>query len=472
MDRSKSGVVDRDGDPPHAHVLGFHAQGLPGVAESLVRRGMDVTGSLSGLGAPTPGLRDAGVRLRPGSPSRPWTRRTRFLVHGPEVGLVHPVRLGALRRGIPQFTPLDWLGEQMAGRFGVAFAGGRLASTAAAMTGLILAGAGRDPSVLLETPARQFGGWSRVGDGDAFVVDWPGPVDRLASARPRLAVLLGAGCGPFCSPRRWAEAVEDGGKVLALGHPASRPAGLDGVPAGWISLRQGADWWATDLREDSGRFRFRIFHQGRYVIEVRLRTHGLRNVVGALAAAAASETLGVSPDEVRHGLEEFAGLSRDFEARGSFRGVTLVDDEAADAGSVYDALAMARRAYRGRRLWAVFAPPDDPTGSGDVPRTESREAEVRRYVAAFALADLVTIIEDRPTEPTPRDRRPPLTRFLTRALEDAGVRVRPAAGFAEATSELDRQLEPGDVLLTLGAGDVGTIADAFIRRLPRDRPGG
>lgn len=460
MDRSNDGVSIRAHVPPHAEVLGVEAQGLSGVAESLAHERVDVTGPGICPDGSATRSRASGVRLR-GESEHSWSRRTRLLVHGPEIGRAHPNRLGALRRGARQQTLEGWLAEQLAGRQGVAFSGGRDASASAAMAGLILTLDGQDPSLLLGTPSPQLGGWARVGQGLPYLVDWPGAVESLGGIGPLLAVLLGSGGN---DPAVWAEAVgnvtatiQGAGTVLALGHPSwmagkTRPEGLE-----WLSLRQGADWWATDLREDSGRFRFRIFHQGRYVIEVRLRAPGLRYVVGALAATAACEKLGVEAAAIRRGLEEFSGLSRDFEARGSFRGVTLMDDEATDPGTVYDALSLARRVFRGRRLWVVFAPAEAAVESAVV---------ARRYVAALTLADRVTITDGRPSHHTAPHPYP-----LSAALDAAGVRLGRAVSIAEAISELDQDLEPGDVLLTLGAGDVGTIADAFIRRLPRDRPG-
>jgi UDP-N-acetylmuramate--alanine ligase len=385
--------------------------------------------------------------------------RTRLLIHGPEVGREHPARLGALRRGIRQETPAGWLREQMQGRIGVAVAGGREASVAAAMTGFILVRAGLDPSLLLGAASPQLGGWSREGSGPHVVAEWSGEIEGFGVFRPRVAVLLNVGGEPRTDRdlraealRRVLRALPPDGHVLALGHPAllGSDPGSDGVPVRfeWVSLRRGGDWWGTDLREESGRFRFRVFHRGRYVIEVRLQVRGRRGVVAALAAAAVCRRLGVPASSVRQGLEEFSGLARDFEARGSFRGVTLVDDEAVDAASVRDALAMARRVFGGRRLWAVSAAPGPAPG------------EARRLVAALSAADRVLVTEGGPD-----------AGGLTRALADAGVWARRAADVVGAISELDRHLEPGDVLLTLGAGDVGTIADAFIRRLPRDRQG-
>jgi UDP-N-acetylmuramate--alanine ligase len=452
--------------------MGVAAQGLAGVAESLARRGMMVSGSLDGSCGSPLRLAPRGVKLRETATGRLLTNRTRLLVHGPEVERQHPIRLGALRRGVRQQTPAEWLAEQLAGRRGVVFAGGGESTAAATMTAWILAESGADPSALLTRPARQLGGWARVGRGAPFVVDWPEPAENLAAARPEIALLMGLGRSMVLDPQGWCQAMRvvtesmDGiGSVLAQGHPALASFGplLSGVE--WVSLRQGADWWATDLREESGRFRFRIFHRGRYVIEVRLAAPGLRHVVAALAAVAACVRLGASCEAIRHGLESFGGIARDFEPRGSYRGVTLVDDDSTDPGSVHDVLSLARRAYGNRRLCVAFGHEEDEPWDADA----SPETAVRRAVAAFALADRVLVVEENPTSRHgPAGSRP----LLADVLNQAGVPARRAVGLAGALSELDRRLEPGDVLLTLGAGDVGLIADAFIRRLSCDRPGG
>lgn len=469
MDRSKL-VRDTSGTvSPHAHVLGIDGRGMPGLAQSLVQKGMAVTGSEAFPGGDRAGLRGVGVRVATEPVVRALTPGTRLLVHGPEVGREHPVRLAALRRGVRQATPAGWLGAQMRGRTGVAVAGGREAGLAAAMTGFVLTRAGLDPTVLLGTAAPQLGGWARAGIGPHLIAEWGGGAEGYATFRPPIALLMNVGSDPWVDLDRWAEALRASlralpadSDVLALGHPSLldlRP-GSHGVPARfeWVSLQRGGDWWGTDLREDSGRFRFRAFHRGRYVNEVRLRVNGRRGVVAALGAVALCERLGVSAAAVRQGLEEFSGLSRDFEHRGSYRGVTLVDDAGDEPADVREALAQARRTFGGRRLWAVYAAP----GPG---------CEPRRYVSALAAADLVVITERGPGG-NPGAGAGGHSRVWAQCLTDAGVKARRAASLVEATSDLDRHLEPGDVLLTLGAGDVGTIADALLRRLPRDRPDG
>ena len=468
MDRSGPGWWNQGIESPHAHVLGIDGRGMSGLAQNLVQKGMAVTGSETFPGGDRAGLREVGVRVGTEPVPRAITARTRLLVHGPEVARDHPARLRALRRGVRQSTPAGWLRDQMKGRIGVAVAGGREAGLAAAMTGFVLTRAGLDPSVLLGTAAPQLGGWSREGAGPHLIAEWSGNSEDYSIVRPPIALLMNVGSDPWVDLDCWAEALRGSlralpvdGDVLALGHPSllDLVPGSEGVPARfeWVSLQRGGDWWGTDLHEDSGRFRFRVFHRGRYVIEVRLPIPGRRGVVAALAAVAVCQRLGLPAAVVRQGLEEFAGLARDFEDRGSYCGVTLVDDEADDASSVREALAQARRRFGGRRLWAVYAAP----GPG----------EPRRFVSAFSAADRVLI-----TERGHGSRRPTLvgspSRVWAQCLTDAGVKARRTASLVEAISELDRHLEPGDVLLTLGAGDVGTIADAFIRRLPRDRQGG
>jgi UDP-N-acetylmuramate--alanine ligase len=242
---------------------------------------------------------------------------------------------------------------------------------------------------------------------------------------------------------------------LILAWPASaavRAARQRAVPSvEWLALERGFDWWGADLRADRGRFRFRVFLRGRFVAQMQLQVPGRRNVLSALAAVAACTRLEVPAVEIQQALEEFTGVSGDFESRGSYRGVTLVDDARHDPAGCCEAMALARQVFGDRRIWAIL---EAPAG------LEDRE-ESSRYVTALLAADEVLLAG--------RDGRAP--HILEGLLTAAGVRARSVPDRDAAIRELDRCLEPGDVLVTLGAGDEGTISDAFIRRLSRDRPG-
>ena len=414
-------------------------------------------------------LRRYGVHIARGRRVQGLPTETCLLVHGAAVGRDHPDRLRALRRGVEQTTPIAWFQARLRSRLGVLVAGGREAGVVAAMIGWVLTRAGKDPLVLLGSPSPQLGGWARCGTGAHAVAEWPASLASVAEVGPRLTVLMRVGGDPWMERASWTQARRqypannaDAGDVLALGHPSLVAEGEDAQRDpnrfAWLSLQRGSDWWGADLRDTEHGTRFRVFHRGRFVTEVALQVRGVQQVVSALAAVAACTRLEVPAAAVREGLEEFAGLSRDFERRGSFRGVTLVDDASEEPGPVRETVAQARQAFGRRRLWVVLSVSDLPApGSLD------------RYLDALAAADQVVVVAPPGEAATPE--RDPGSQTLAERLNTAGVPARWEADLAGAISELDRHLEPGDVLLTLGAGDVGTIADAFIRRLPRDRQG-
>jgi UDP-N-acetylmuramate--alanine ligase len=321
--------------------------------------------------------------------------------------------------------------------------------------------------VILGTAAPQMGGWARFGRGGYLVLEAVDAAGEFGPPGPRILVLLDVRMGPRADVRarvealrRYATAVPRDGRILALEPHAVVAAavrGLDAVEE--LSWERRRAWWVGDLREDRGRCRFRVYHRGRFVVEVRLRIPGRRHVLSALAATAACGRLDVPAPAIKEGLEEFAGVAGDFDSRGSYRGVTLVDDDGRDPESIAAALALGRQVYGARRLWAAYHAAD-----GDVPAVDPS-----RLAAAFVAADQVLILESAPIGAATVSRG--VARSLAQALVEGGVRARWMASLDDAVSDLDQHLEPGDVLVTLGAGDEGTIADACFRRLSRDRQG-
>jgi UDP-N-acetylmuramate--alanine ligase len=454
MDRMGTGLAPVGKVPHQAHLVGLDGRGMSGLAQMLVQRGYLVTGSVPTPGPAAERLRHLGVRVHAGHAPRSLPRSARLLVYGPGVPREHPDRLSAASRGVEQASCPEVLGRLLRRGVGVAASGGRRAGLTAAMVGWTLIHAGLDPTVVLGAGAPQLGGSGRLGRGPHVVVEAGHDAFEAGPPGPEIALVLGDD-GPSARSsaiRRWAEVAPSGGYVLGLAGVGDEAEFLEpeGVLVERFSLEPGHAWWGGDLREDRGRYRFRAFHRGRFAVEVRLQVPGRHHVLGALAAIAACGRVDLTARVIKEALEGFDGVSRGFESRGSYRGVTLVDDEAPGPLAVGEALSVARQVFGRRRLWAAFRP--DPVGDGTWPTVEE-----------FAEADLVLIIdEDGPS----RGRR---AEKLAVTLALAGFESLRAADLDGAIRELDRHLEPGDVLVTLGAGDVGTIADAFLRRLSRDR---
>jgi UDP-N-acetylmuramate--alanine ligase len=193
-----------------------------------------------------------------------------------------------------------------------------------------------------------------------------------------------------------------------------------------------------------------------------LKVPGRHNVANALAAAALAWENGVGPVALVEGLKAFAGLRRRLEWLGCWGGVTLLDDYAHHPTEVSATLRAVREMYPGRRIWCVFQP-----------HQVSRTAHLLDELAAsLENADRVFVTEIfRAREPSPRPGE------ITAA--DLAQRVRLPGGGRADVCDCDQiipllatRLAPGDVLVTMGAGDIGKLSNAFLDRFRQDRAAG
>ena len=221
-----------------------------------------------------------------------------------------------------------------------------------------------------------------------------------------------------------------------------------------------ADWsaWITPRPMDGGRFRFEIRRFGRRLCDVRLPVPGEHNVLNALAAAALAYENGLSADQISAGLGSFRGLHRRLEMLGTWRGATLIDDYAHHPTEVTAALTAVRQMFPRARVWCVFQP-----------HQASRTARLLDELAASLQdADRVLVAEifraregdPQPGEVTAAD--------LARRAAGLGVEVLPGHADDEILETLETQLAPGDVLVTLGAGDVGKLRGNDEARMAKD----
>jgi UDP-N-acetylmuramate--alanine ligase len=249
--------------------------------------------------------------------------------------------------------------------------------------------------------------------------------------------------------RRFAESIPKDGFLLARHDCQStrRVAERLGCRVESFGLSAGADWSGHGLEEDRGRFRFEIRRFGQRLCEVKLLTPGEHNVLNALAAAALAYENDVPADQISAGLGGFRGLHRRLEQRGQWRGATWIDDYAHHPTEVTAALATVRAMFPAARVWCVFQP-----------HQASRTARLLDELAAsLQNADKVMVAEifraregnPQPGEVTAAD--------LARRAGERGAEVLPARAAIEIIETLETQLAPGDVLVTLGAGDVWKI---------------
>lgn len=444
---------------------------MKALAELLVARGCAVSGSDMQLSPATSEMMlRHGLRVHQGHHGRFLPENADVLVYSPAVGPRNPERLLATRRGTPQFSYSQMLGHLMREKTGLSIAGTHGKSTTTAMTGCILAYAGLSPSVVVGAELRevQRSGWA--GSGPHFVVESCEYQKNFLDLAPQHAAILAIEPDHFdcfqsfddtvAAFAAFAQRIPRSGSLLIRSDCQVSKSIVTAVPATveTFSLHSDADWWGADLRSTNTGIRFRAFHRGEYFSEISLQVPGAHNVLNALAAAAVCQRVGATPRDVREGLAEFAGLRRRFEPRGSWRGVTLFDDYAHHPTEVRATLTAARERFPGRRIWCVFQP-------HQVSRTL---ALLQEFAESFDDADCLLVLpvfaaREKVTK-EPREASLELVRRIGKFKP--GVRLSPSLDHTLAT--LDDELRPGDLLITMGAGDIGQLHDAFTRRLQRD----
>lgn len=456
---------------PSAHLVGICGSGMKALAEMLNGLGWSITGSdLQPHHPAIPMMRRKGLHVHSGHHSRFLSPDVDVLVYSPAIGIANPERQLASRLGIPQKSYSQMLGELMVDRTGVSIAGTHGKSTTTAMTATILSDAGLAPSVVVgaELCGREASGWA--GAGELFVVESCEYQRSFLDLYPRYATILGIEPDHFDCYRDLSVAQaafsefaaripSDGALIVRADCPASRAvADLASAKVETFSVRGPADWWAADQRCTASGVRFRVFYRGQYFTEVCLPLAGQHNVSNALAAIALSYHVGASPRDVRESLRDFRGIRRRFEEIGWWRGVTLIDDYAHHPTAVRVTLKAAREKFGDRRIWCVFQP-------HQISRTRALMDE---FACSFTDADQVLLVPIC----TAREPHTELAEATVSKLESRiaqcgrPTRLIPSLDLLIAT--LEDETRPGDVLITMGAGDINRVQHEFTRRLQRN----
>ncbi|MSR60442.1 MAG: UDP-N-acetylmuramate--L-alanine ligase [Planctomycetaceae bacterium] len=454
-----------------AHLIGVCGSGMKALAELLKGLGWSVTGSdLCASAATVAAFSRRGLRIHAGHQVQNLSAAVDLVVYSPAVSPENPERESAQRLGIPQYSYSQMLGRLMQDKVGVCIAGTHGKSTTTAMTGCALTEAELFPSVVVgaELGTWHVNGWA--GTGPHFVVESCEYQRNFLDLSPHFAAILGIEPDHFdCYPHfdesvaafsEFAQRVPaDGGLLIPAGSETVKAACLAArAPVETFGLDCAADWWAGDIRPTMTGNRFRVFHHGEYVTEIALKIPGRHNVLNGLAALALANLAGAPVAAIREGLAEFPGIRRRFEMIGSWRGVTLIDDYAHHPTAVAVTLATARQRYPNRRLWCVFQP-------HQVSRTA---ALLPDFASCLAAADEVLLVPVFVAREIVDDEPQLMSAELAAGVCRNGGQARYVPGLDHAVATLDHELLPGDVLITMGAGDIGQVHHAFTRRLQRN----
>src|SRR5688500_1027005 len=443
------------------HFVGVAGAGMSALAELFVRRGAVVTGC-DAAGDPTGDLAALGIACATGhDPAH--IDGARAVVVSSALPKAHPELVRAQELGIPVIRRAEALGEAVSGGELVAIAGTHGKTTTTVMTTEALASAGREPTGVVGGRVGTWGGNLRFGSARLFVVEADEYDRSFLALTPTVAVVtnvepdhldiykdiedIRSAFEQFLSPARAAVVCQDdeGSSTLEIPTQTERLSYGISNAAARVS--------AHDILSVDGRLRFLVRLDGADIGELALRVPGVHNVRNALAAVASGLAMGTTLEAMQGGLEAFEGVERRFQRLGAVRGVQIVDDYAHHPTEIIATLDAARAAFPGRRLIAAFQPHLF---------TRTRDF-ADAFGAALARADLVFLTEIYPAREQPL---PGVTSALVAdALRKAGRAPQwtgPRSALADALVAVALE---GDVVLTLGAGDITQTGTELLQRL-------
>jgi UDP-N-acetylmuramate--alanine ligase len=456
----------------HVHLVGIGGSGLSAIATLLIESGVVVSGSDSLASAMTDVLVKRGATVHIGHRAEN--------VNGADVVLVssavhddNPEVVAARAAGIPVKKRAEFLGEWMDGRTGICVAGTHGKSTTTALIAYMLLRASRDPSFIVGAVMTDLDANAHFGKGEDFVVEADEYDGMFLGLKPKIAVITNVehdhpDCYP--TPESYMEAFTqfvnllpaDGVLIACRDDKGAKEVGLAAEAAGkrvaWYGLKNGAEWKAENIQANSaGGNDYVVTRNGATVGLARSRLPGLHNVSNTVAAFAAVDALGIDFNICRTALADFQGLGRRFEVKGELNGVTVIDDYAHHPTEIRATLAAARRRYNGRPLWAMFQP-----------HTFSRtRALLSEFAGAFSDADHVLVSDIYRSRETVDEtvNAKQIVVAMRSQFDHPDARYVPS--FDDAVETLLAELQPGDVLLTLGAGDGNVVGEKVLEALEK-----
>lgn len=459
--------------PVHVHFIGIGGISMSGLAEILLKEDFRVSGSDNKESALTDRLEQLGAAIF-------YRQQASNIIPGIDV-VVYTAAIHedneeyqeALRQNLPMLSRAELLGQLMTNyKVPVAVSGTHGKTTTTSMLSHILLAGNMDPTISVGGILKAIGGNIRVGGSEVFVTEACEYTNSFLHFFPNIGIILNIDADHLDffkdlddirnSFHKFAKLLPENGtliinnsipnlseitadlscKIITYGND-TKNTGSGGYPPAYI---------ASNISHNNlGEASFDLYRQGNFVSRINLSVNGDHNVSNALAAIAAADLLDVSVDAIKEGLRSFHGTDRRFELKGMLNGVTIIDDYAHHPTEIQASLAAAKN-YPHREIWCVFQP-----------HTYTRtKALFREFVDALCETDHVVLADIYAARET--DTLGISSKDIADALKEKGCDAYYFSSFQDIEDFCTRICQKGDLLITMGAGDVVNIGEELLKR--------
>ena len=454
------------------HLIGIGGSSMSGLAEMLIDQGYEVTGSDRDEGYLIHHVREKGGRVMIGHRAGN-VHGADFVVYSAAISPENPERAEADRLGIPSIERAVLLGQLMEGfpkAVGICGAHGK--TTVTSMVSQILTESGMDPSIHIGGRLDAIGGSTRIGHSGIFVAEACEFNRSFLQLRPTVAVVLNIDADHLDCYKDIDEIEETFGQYLQLLPENGVAVGNGDDPRVRRQMEKLAcrkvffgtgpenDWVPEEIEEDSlGCSSFLLRCPGRKKIRAEINVPGSFNRMNGLAAIATACELGAEPEKAAEILKRFTGAHRRFERTDVIDGVEIFHDYGHNPTEMRNALSIARKRCRGT-LWAVMQP-----------HTFSRVRTLfDQYLTCTEEAD-ITLVTDicAAREKDPGDLN---SGMLVEGMKRNGIEAYWTPGFDDTEAFLRSRWKAGDLVLTMGCGDINMLNDQIHRHQTERRAEG
>jgi len=449
------------------HFVGIGGSGMNGIAEVLLTMGYKVTGSDLAHSPVVKRLIGLGATIHIGHKEEN-VLGAQCVVYSSAINESNPELKAAASAKIPIIPRAEMLAELMRLKYGIAIAGTHGKTTTTSLIASILAESGVDPTVVTGGKLNSLGANARLGKGDILVAEADESDGSFLKLSPTMAIVTSID-REHMNHYHSMEDVYDayigfmnkvpfyGAAILCLDHPVIQGL-LPRVTRRVITygLTAQADVRGVNLRYEGMETSFDLFASGRELGRVTLRLPGAHNVQNSLAAASVALELNIDFGDIKKGLEAFSGVERRFHVRGDYEGVTVVDDYGHHPEEIKAVLRGAKESFK-KRIVAVFQP-----------HRYSRTADLfKDFLSAFNDVDklVVTDIYAAGEEPIAGIDG----HALCEAIREHGHKdTTYIKRVADVPEFLKGAVRRGDLVITLGAGDVWKAGTGLLELLEKE----
>lgn len=449
--------------PNHIHFIGIGGISMSGLAEILHKEGFTITGSDNQAGALTERMQKDGIGIEIGQKASNIVEGIDLVVYTAAVHEDNEEFKAAKAKGLPMISRAELLGQLMHNyEIPIAVSGTHGKTTTTSMLAHILLADDLDPTISVGGILKAIDGNIRVGDNKYFLTEACEYTNSFLHFNPKVGIILNIDEDHldffkdlddiYHSFKEFAKLLPQDGALVINGAMDRIAEFKEVISCKMITygLDPTFDYYATDIVYDNfGCPTFNV-HKGSQVLgSITLKVNGTHNVLNALASVATADLIGIPFKDSQKGLATFTGTNRRFELKGTKNGITVIDDYAHHPTEIRATLNAASK-YPHHEIWCVFQP-----------HTYTRtKALFHEFTKALSLADHIILTDIYAARET--DDLGVSSKLLCEEMQAKGRDAYYIADFAEIKDFCNKNCQKNDLLITMGAGNVVSIAEAFL----------